>query len=162
MHHLASGEENRALGGSWVLTGWGRRHGALMELTELSAFPATLYGLLCKNLMNSALPTQSLWEVHSDKWLLRKLKGRNQYLLLLCSELWEGFNERDRCCFSNHAIWTSVVYTFPFSLWVLVSIFAIYILNMWGHISGQLKRWQVIHMGTTWIFFSITTFIYVL
>ena len=63
-----------------------------------------------QNLMNNGILTLSLWEVNSDKWQIRKMKGRNQYLLLLCSKLWDASDERDRCCFSNHTVWTLVVY----------------------------------------------------
>lgn len=41
----------------------------------------------------------NLWEVNSDEWQIRKLKGRNQFLLLFCSKLGEALDERDRCYF---------------------------------------------------------------
>lgn len=117
-YSLWSGRRKLALSWPWMLIGWESYHDALMKWIAISAFSVAFYVLLWKNLMSSGFLTSSLWEVSSDKWQIRKLKGRNQYLLGPCSKLWEALDKKDRCCFSNHTVWTLVAYKFPLSLWV--------------------------------------------
>lgn len=81
-------------------------------------FPRSSLYVVMKKHDEQWFSDMSLWEVSHDEWQIRKLKGRNQYLLLLCSKLWEGLDQTDRCYFSNHTVGTFIFYKLSLSLWI--------------------------------------------